>query len=173
VFDDIPAIEALRRADGDCLGFVPIAKYEHITLRTSDRGRDRWKYEWLLVSVDNEDITGFCIGGFHRGGCKMQQLAVRQDARRMTRALLLMDTMEEEARKRGCPFIRARVAYDIEANFFWRAAGYIPVTTTTSTWLNIRESKSKRPLIVYDKPLDQLALFPIDSSYVDPFLESL
>ena len=98
----------------------------------------------------------------------MQQLAVRQDARRMTRALLLMDTMEEEARRRGNPFIRARVAYDIEANFFWRAAGYEPVNTVTSTWLNIRESKSRRPLIVYDKALDQLPLFSPSIGYVEP-----
>lgn len=85
----------------------------------------------------------------------------------MARALLLMDTMEEEAKRRGNPKIRARVAFDIEANFFWRAAGYHPVNMVTSTWLNTRESKSKRPLIVYDKVLDQLPLFPLDVGFIE------
>ena len=67
-FEDLPAIEALRRADGDALGFVPKAKYEHIVLRTSDRGRDRWKYEWLVVAEDNGEITGYFLAGFHRDG---------------------------------------------------------------------------------------------------------
>lgn len=158
-FDDLPAIEALRRADGDALGFVPKAKYEHITLKTSDRGRDRWKYEWLVVAEDNGEITGFFLAGFHRDGAKGQQLCVRQDARRMERALKLVDNVEEEARRRGSLRIRHRVAADIEANFFWRAAGYTPIAVTTSTWLNVKESKSKRPLLIYDKPLDQGSLF--------------
>lgn len=160
-FDDLPAIEALRRADGDALGFVPKAKYEHITLKTSDRGRDRWKYEWLIVAVDNDDITGFLLTGFHRDGCKMQQLCVRDDARRMERALRLVGACEDEARKRGSLRIRCRVAADIEANFFWRAAGYEPIAMTTSTWLNVRESISRRPLLIYDKPLDQGTLFDL------------
>lgn len=44
-----------------------------------------------------------------------------------------------------------RVAYDFESNFFWRAMGYSPTGIATSTWLNQRQSKSKRPLIVYVK----------------------
>lgn len=159
VFDDIPAIEALRRADGDSLGFIPKAKYEHIVNRTSDRGRDRWKYEWLIVAVDNGEITGFALSGFHRDGAKGQQFCVRQDARRMERALMMVDVIEAEARRRGMLRIRHRVAADIEANFFWRAAGYTPVALVRSTWMNVKESISRRPLIVYDKALDQQLLF--------------
>ena len=156
---DLPAIEALRRADSSDLGFVPKAKYEHIVLRTSDRGRERWKYEWLIVCTDNGDVTGFLLAGYHRDGGKIEQVCVRNDARRMERALRLVAVCEDEARKRGSRRIRCRVAADIEANYFWRAAGFEPVATTTSTWLNVRESVSKRPLIVYDKPLDQGLLF--------------
>lgn len=140
---------------------MPKAKYEHIVLKTSDRGRDRWKYEWLIVAEDNEDITGFLLTGFHRDGCKMQQLCVRNDARRMERALRLVDACEVEARKRGSLRIRCRVAADIEANFFWRAAGYQPIAQTISTWLNVKESLSRRPLLIYDKSLAQGSLFDL------------
>lgn len=171
-FEDLPAIEALRRADSDALGFVPKAKYEHIVLKTSDRGRDRWKYEWLVVAEDNDEITGYFLAGFHRDGAKGQQLCVRQDARRMERALKLVDAIESEARRRGMLRIRNRVAADIEANFFWRAAGYRPIAMTTSTWLNVRESVSKRPLLIYDKPLDQGSLFDLTvGSVTAPLIE--
>lgn len=165
---DLPAIEALRRADGDSLGFIPKARYEHIVERTLDRGRHRWKYEWLVVAIDNDDITGFCLAGFHRDGAKIEQVCVRQDARRMERALLLVDSIEDEARRRASLRIRCRVAYDIEANFFWLAAGYEPVTTVTSTWLNTRESASRRPLIVYDKELSQMTLFEASAGTLRP-----
>jgi ribosomal protein S18 acetylase RimI-like enzyme len=156
---DLTAVEALRRADGDALGFVPRQKYEHIVMRTLDRGRRRWLYEWLLVSEDNGDVTGFVLAGFHRDGAKIEQICVRSDARRMERAMSLAEAIEVEAVRRGSRRLRCRVAFDLDANFFWQALGYTAVATTTSTWLNLRESQSKRPLIVYDKALDQLALF--------------
>lgn len=152
----------MRRADGDALGFVPIAKYEHIVFKTVDRGRHRYKYEWLVVAEDNgDDVTGFFMGGFHRNGAKGTQLCVRNDARRMERALKLVDSFETEARRRGMVRVRHRVAADIEANYFWRAAGYTPVAVTTSTWLNTRESLTRRPLFIYDKLLDQGSLFDL------------
>lgn len=159
---DLAAIEALRRADGADLGFVPFAKYEHIVYKTSDRGRERWRYEWMIVAEDNDEVTGFLLTGFHRDGCKMQQVCVRNDARRMERALALVFACEDEARKRGCRRIRCRVAADIEANFFWRAAGFRAIATTASTWMNVKESKSRRPLLIYDKALDQGALFDLE-----------
>jgi len=157
--DDLRAIEALRRADGDCLGFIPKQRYEHIVNQTLDRGRPRWTYEWLLVSEDNTDVTGFVLASFGREGMKAEQVCVRRDARRMERALLLVGTVELEAVRRHMNRARCRVAYDIEANAFWLAAGWEAVATVTSTWLNIRESKCKRPLIVYDKVLCQPRLF--------------
>jgi ribosomal protein S18 acetylase RimI-like enzyme len=159
--EDLPAVEALRRADGDSLGFVPKAKYEHIVNRTSDRGRQRWRYEWLLVCEDNADVTGFCLASFGRSGSKIEQVCVREDARRLERALRLVDAVETEARRRGSLRLRCRVAHDIEANFFWQAAGYVPVAETVSTYLNLRPSSSGRRLIVYDKELDQQLLFAV------------
>lgn len=158
VVDDLPAVETLRRADAKDLGFIPKARYELVAGKIAYEGRRRWLYEWLLIAVDNDDVTGFCFAAFHREGAKIEQVCVRRDARRMERALLLADAIEAEARRRHCPRLRCRVAADIEANLFWRAAGYVPVAETVSTWMNLRESNSRRPLIVYDKPLAQLAL---------------
>ncbi len=150
---DIRAIDDLRKKDGDALGYLPIAKLEHIVNRTFDRGRARFRYESLWTCEDNGEVTGYVLAGFHRNGAKIEQICVRQDARRMERAIALEHIVDSEARRRQSWRIRCRVAFDIEANFFWRAIGYEPVAEAISTWQNIRESKSKRPLIVYDKQL--------------------
>jgi hypothetical protein len=157
--EDLPAVDAMRKADGDALGFVPLQKYEHIVNRTLDRGRPRWVYEWLLVCVDSREITGFVLASFGRAGCKVEQICIRQDARLLERATLLLSTVENEAQKRQSPKIKCRVAIDIEANSFWLALDYRAVATVTSTWLNIRESKSKRTLMHYEKIITQPELF--------------
>lgn len=156
---DLKVVDFLRKRDGDCLGFLPIAKLEHIVNCTLDRGRRRWEYESLWVCEDNADVTGYVLAGFHISGAKIEQICVRNDARRMERAMALESAVDREARKRRSNRIRCRVAYDIEANFFWRAIGYDVVATVTSTWMNQRESKSKRPLIVYDKIICQPDMF--------------
>lgn len=159
VESDLMAIDSLRKKDGDCLGFLPLMKLEHIVRRTLDRGRARWRYESLWVCEDNGDLTGYVLAGFHREGAKIEQICVRQDARRMERALALERVVADESTARLKPRIRCRVAADIESNLFWRAIGYVPVTTVTSTWLNQRESKSRRPIVVYDRVICQPELF--------------
>jgi predicted GNAT superfamily acetyltransferase len=78
---------------------------------------------------------------------------VREDARRLERASRLVASIETECVAKSLPMLRCRVASDIDANAFWTAIGYEAVGETTSTWLNTKESKSKRKLTVYHKPL--------------------
>jgi predicted GNAT superfamily acetyltransferase len=151
---DLGAIESLRRADGDCLGFIPKMKYEHIVNKTLDRGRRRWVWERLLVCRDNGEVTGFLLGNIGKKQSKIEQICVRNDARRMERALSLESQFASESKSRGHARIRARVAADIEATLFWAAAGYDVVGQCTSTFLNVRESKSKRLLLEYEKEID-------------------
>jgi hypothetical protein len=132
---------------------------EHIVHQTLDRGRVRHRYESMWTVTDNGEVTGYVMAGFHRNGGKIEQICVRHDARRMERALRLEAMVDAEARARTMPCIRCRVAVDLEANLFWTAAGYSPIATTTSTWVNQHESKSRRPLIVYEKRVCQPMLF--------------
>ena len=156
---DLPAIEALRRKDGDSLGFIPKIVYEFIAARSMDRGRWPYRSEWLLVAEDNDEVTGYVFAAFRRSGAHITQICIRHDARRMERAMLLESAIAIEAERRQCVRIKCRVAFDIEANHFWRAIGYEPVRTVISTWLNLRESKCKRPLIVYERALTARLLF--------------
>ena len=152
--EDFQYIESLRRKEGSALGFVPKGAYESVLEKRRVANRDRFKYQKLWVTEDNGDLTGFCYASFSQNPASIIQIVVQEDARRWHRAILLECQVEQEARERQLWIIKARVAYDLESNWYWKAIGYIPIEQTTSTWLNQKESKSKRPIIVYEKQLD-------------------
>jgi hypothetical protein len=147
-------IDSLRKKEGNALGFIPKDYYLAI-MNEPTRRQDRNVHKTcrLLVTLDNNDLTGFCYCSFATRYANIFQIVVQEDARRWYRAMLMVNEVETEARQRGNFGIKCRVAYDLESNFFWRAIGYIPERQVISTWLNQRESKSKRPLWLYFKDL--------------------
>lgn len=144
-------IDSLRKREGAALGFIPKAVYESVLTEARVANRDRWKYQRVIVTVDNASLTGFCMWSTHAAMSNIFQIVVQEDARRWARALLMTQWVEAEALELGKVGVKCRVAVDLESNLFWRALGYQPVELVTSTWLNQRESKSKRPLWVYHK----------------------
>jgi predicted GNAT superfamily acetyltransferase len=157
--DAIPSdwlyIDSLRKKEGNALGFIPKDSYMTVLERKTIRSRDARAHlcNRVVVTTDNNDLTGFCFASFGTQYANIFQIVVQQDARRWHRALLMADEVEREAKQRGNFGIKCRVAYDLESNYFWRAIGYVPEQQVVSTWLNQRESKSKRPLWVYLKRL--------------------
>ena len=149
--EDFTYIDSLRKKEGSALGFIPKDAYIGILERRRADGRARYRYSRLLVTVDNEDLTGFCYVSYAEGMAKIFQVVVQQDARRWHRALMMASEVERDAERMGKHGIACRVAYDLESNWFWRAIGYTPIKQIVSTWLNQRESKSKRPLWQYEK----------------------
>lgn len=159
---DLIYIDSLRKKEGNALGFIPIAAYESVAMRVPVANRARYLYSRLLVTVDNNDLTGFCYVSFSQAKAHIFQIVVQEDARRWYRALLMADEVEREAKKRGNQFITCRVAYDLESNFFWSGIGYVVIANTVSTWLNQKESQSRRPLLVYEKQVG-VSLFDMQS----------
>jgi len=144
-------IDSLRKKEGASLGFIPEVTYQSVLERRVVAGRKRWKYQRLIVTVDNNELTGFCYYSLHDDLVTIIQIVVQPDARRWYRAALMVGVVEGDAQKAAKYGITCRVAVDLESNFFWRAMGYEPVDTVVSTYLNRKESKSKRPLFVYIK----------------------
>jgi hypothetical protein len=149
-------IDSLRKREGSALGFIPKDTYLSVLNRVPMANRTRYRYQRILVTIDNGDLTGFTYASYGSDWAIITQIVVQADARRWHRALLMVDEVERDAKAYGKQGITCRVAYDLESNFFWRAIGYTPVKQVTSTWLNQRESKSKRPLWVYRKELPGL-----------------
>ncbi len=144
-------LDSLRKREGAALGFIPKAVYESVLTRTRVANRDRWKYQDVLVTEDNADFTGFCMTTYAKELANIFQIVVRPDARRWHRALLMLDSIEEKARRLGKAGVTCRVAQDLESNMFWLGTGYSVVNTVTSSWLNQHESQSARQLFVYEK----------------------
>jgi len=146
---DFREIDSLRKSEGSALGFIPMDVYLSVLGKRRVANRDRYKYQNIWVYLDNNDITGFVYGHFFRDIAKIEQIVVRKDARRWERATALEAIVRQRAASLNKTGVSCRVAYDLESNYFWKAIGYTPINIVTSTWLNQRESKSKRPLVVY------------------------
>jgi hypothetical protein len=149
-------IDSLRKQEGSALGFIPKDAYLSVLEGRRIANRSRFEYQRILVTEDNGDLTGFCYASFASDWASIIQIVVQRDARRWHRAALMADEIEQEALKRGNVGIKCRVALDLESNWFWRALGYNPYRIVVSTWLNQRQSKSNRPIVLYEKPLSAL-----------------
>ena len=149
-------IDGLRKKEGSALGFLPKDAYLSVLERRRIADRNRFEYQDIVLTEDNNSVTGFCYVSYHGNFCKVIQIAIQEDARMWYRATLILSEIERRSESRGNVGVMCRVAFDLESNFFWVASGYVPIGKTISTWLNQSESKSKRPLIVYQKLFNPL-----------------
>lgn len=158
--EDFLYIDSLRKVEGNALGFVPaetlISILENRPQLLGNRSNKTYSYSGILLTSDNNDSTGYCYFSLSGDIAKIFQIVVQQDARRWHRALLMIDEVEKLARTKQKQGISARVAFDLESNHFWKSIGYTLIGTTISTWLNQKESKCKRPINIYFKPLSSL-----------------
>ena len=121
VWRDWPYIDGLRKREGRALGFIPKAVYESVLTQTRVANRDRWRYQQVIVTVDNDDLTGFCMWSTHAELSNIFQIVVQEDARRWYRAMLMVTWVETEAQKLKKHGVTCRVAMDLESNLFWQA----------------------------------------------------
>ena len=156
IIEDFLYIDSLRKKEGNALGFLPKAVYESILLKKKVANRNRHFYSKIILTEDNGEKTGFCYFTFAKQDLHIQQIVIQNDARRLHRALMLLDYVEKIAKEKGKTAITCRVAIDLESNKFWNSCGYKIQATTISTYLNQKESKSKRPLHYYIKYINSL-----------------
>lgn len=152
---DLPYIDALRKREGDALGFIPKQNYEAVLGGYARRGIHCYLHERIILCTDNNEETGFAYVRFSgtKSAANIWQIVIQEDARRWHRALLITDWVEAEALRRGCSTVKAKVAADIESNLFWKAAGYEVWGEAHSTFLSRAPSKSGRRLLLYAKHL--------------------
>tara|TARA_R110000822_G_scaffold80191_2_gene191216 strand:- start:637 stop:1188 length:552 start_codon:yes stop_codon:yes gene_type:complete len=153
---DFLFIDSLRKKEGKALGFIPRAVYDSILQKERVGNRDRYKYSEIIKTVDNLDNTGFCYYTYSGNDLKIQQIVIQNDARRVNRALMMLDHVEKRAKELGKTHVTARVAIDLESNMFWAGCGYSIINQMTSSFLNRKESKSKRQLHYYSKAINSL-----------------
>ena len=110
--DDLPFMRDLGRRMFDAIGFVPLSRYEKIIQGGGTAT--------LNVAEANGDLVGFIYATHNTIGTKVQQCAVREDARRLQFATALVSSVTFP----NDTFVAARCAVDLESNVFWRALGF-------------------------------------------------
>lgn len=137
---DLKFIDSLQKKFGKSLGFLPTQALE----KNLEAGN-------VVITNENDTEAGYLlvrpILGWQPLMASIVQAAVCMDAQRRHHGLRLLLQIESEARKRGQVAMQANCAIGVEANDFWRAAGFKPVVHMTPN------TKSGREIICWRKPL--------------------
>lgn len=137
---DLKFIDSLQRKFARSLGFLPLAAIEqHVQLGN------------VTLTNENGDEAGYLLVrpvlAWRPEMASIVQAAVCMDAQRRHHGLALLLQVECEARARGQIALQANCAIGVEANDFWKAAGFKPIAHMTPA------TKSGRHVICWRKPL--------------------
>ena len=137
---DVKFLEHLQRVYPNAIGFLPRMALDHYTAAGCAK-----------IAIENGDPAGFILGSKRLRWQPLlrpiYQAAVAMDATRRHHGLALLAEIEAEARAAGQLGLQANCAAELEANEFWRAAGFIAIACLTPP--NAR----KRDVICWRKPL--------------------
>lgn len=125
--------DCVRRGDGGddaCLVWRRFADH----MMTLERGCLGWQPSTALEAwwraglvwclFRSGELVGYVAARTGRTVCRVWQIAVRRDARRIEHGLMLLAAVEGQARLDGASEISLWCAADIEAVAFWEALGF-------------------------------------------------
>jgi len=154
---DMKYIESLANKEGFSIGFVPRQAYEGAI--TGVKAGKRWSdvcTDRLWVVEENGDDVGFLLASFGNEA-SVQQIAIQEDARLLTRGKALLSAFEDESLRRGIEVMRAGCANDLPSNAFWEAMGYRAWGVRKGIHFGTKK-RSKRDVTVWKKTHSQLWL---------------
>ena len=137
---DLAYVLHLQRKFTNQLGFLPTEAI-------------RWLIEHARISlaVENGEPCGYLAGRTHLSQQPLlrpiTQAAIQYDAQRRQHGLALLTQIEREAIEAGQAGIQACCREGIEANEFWRAAGFKPICIMTPA------NRRNKSVICWRKPL--------------------
>jgi ribosomal protein S18 acetylase RimI-like enzyme len=112
VSTDVGYVVDLAKRNSEAISFIPSPRLEQY-----------YENGQILVARENDEPCGFLVFGL-RPVAKIYQACIQYDARRMENGLRLVSRLIRIASSRGCDAISLWCASDLEANHFWRAAGF-------------------------------------------------
>lgn len=96
-----------------CLGWQPSSALEAW-----------WRAGLVWCLFRSGELVGYVAARTGRTVCRIWQIAVRRDARRIEHGLMLLAAVEGQARLDGASELSLWCAADIEATAFWEALGF-------------------------------------------------
>jgi hypothetical protein len=112
----IQYVDALQKKNAEALSFYPRQTFE----RESAKGR-------VFLGMLNGEPCGYLYVGATGGDLKCHQVCIQYDARRRFYGACIVQVMEQYAWDNLCSSITLRCGFDLEANDFWKAMGYVVI----------------------------------------------
>lgn len=141
--DDLLELDSLRRTEQESVGFIPMSKYEEEVER---------RKATVLTMRENGDMVGYLYWTRGFPVATIQQVVIRQDARRRERATSLVDAATQEMSEQGRAGVTCRCRVDLDAVAFWEACGFERI--------RLEDSGRRGPLIRFYKALSPSLLEP-------------
>ncbi len=98
----------------EAVGFLPRPKLEEY----AHRGQ-------LLAATENDDFCGYLVYGNGWPKLRVYQACIQYDARRREHGMSLVGRLIRIAAEKDCEMISLWCADDLEANDFWKTAGFV------------------------------------------------
>lgn len=121
--EDIAFVDKMQRDNSHAVGFIQRTIWDKYVF-----GGERNFF--VLVCEKNSDMVGYTLvtsGKFFYDYVKIQQIAVREDARRLEYGSALLAVIKMFCKQYGRVGARLRCRVDLEANLFWSALGFTKV----------------------------------------------
>lgn len=116
--DLIAYVDSLQKKNAEALSFYPKAVFE----REAEKGR-------LFLGLLNNQPCGYLYAGAQTDkDVKLHQVCIQYDARRRLYGALIAAAMENYAAQGMATTITLRCGFDLEANDFWSAMGYVCIS---------------------------------------------
>ncbi len=122
---DLRYIDALAHKNSEAVSFLPRPRLEQYAAAGQ-----------ILMACENGEPCGYLIHGNGDRWCRIYQACVQYDARRREHGLELLRRLVTKAEGQGFDGLSLWCAEDVEANAFWRAAGF--------TWAGQRDGGARR-----------------------------
>lgn len=113
-------IEKLQRENSYAIGFIPNTYWDTAVFEGN-------KNSVLLICLKNDDPVGYVYmtpGKSAHTYAKIQQIAVREDARRLDYGSALLHVVRDFCNTYDRLGVTLRCRIDLESNKFWRALGF-------------------------------------------------
>lgn len=137
---DLAFVDKLQRKFGHSVGFLCKAALAY-----------NLEHDHVDIAVENGEPAGYLLGRPRLGWCPLMrpiyQACVAMDAQRRHHGLALLLKTEGEARASFCVALQANCAVGVEANEFWKCAGFKPICHMTP------KTMRGRHIICWRKPL--------------------
>lgn len=117
--DDTTFIDGMQKDNSYAVGFIQRTIWDRYVF-----GGERNFF--ALVCEKNDDPVGYALitPGRVNGYARIQQIAVREDARRLEYGTALISVVREFCNEFGRIGCRLRCRRDLESNLFWKSLGF-------------------------------------------------